>query len=105
MDANKEILRVTERYNQRLEELVPGNIPAVSHLMIKRRDGAPLLRRAGRLGMAWMLLIAIFAYLSLVAVRSLGKENTSVPAPVLNAALFTADHPGSLVTAFREVTK
>lgn len=105
MELDIEIQKLSELYDHRLEELVPQQLPPASRLMMKREGRTPLLLRAGRLGMAWTVLIVIFAYLSLVAVRSMGNKNPEPLLPVLNASVFSADHPGSVVSAFREVTE
>jgi len=105
MDFNKEIQKIIEGYGERLEELVPDRIPPTSRFLVKREEKSPLLLRAGRLGVAWMAIVALFAWLSLVAVRTMSPKKTADPVPVLNAAVFAADHPGSVVSAFREVTE
>jgi len=105
MDINEELRNVSDEYNRLIEGLVPGSIPPASRMMKKRESRERFYLKAGRLGMAYTLLIIVFAFASFLLVNSIRSNELLKNDPPLNASIFSADNPNSFVSAFREVTK
>ncbi|MEN8221804.1 MAG: hypothetical protein ABFR36_00985 [Acidobacteriota bacterium] len=105
MEINDELKKISDDYNELIEDLIPRSIPPASMLMEKRESGDKLYLKAGRLGMAYAFLIVLFAFISMFLIDSIKSEELSGGDQILNAAIFSSADHGSFVSAFREVTK
>ncbi len=105
MEINEEVRNISDEYNKLIEGLVPGSIPPASRLMKKRESREKFYLKAGRLGMAYTLLIIVFAIASFLLINSIKSDKLLKNDPPLNASIFSTDNPNSFVSAFREVTK
>ena len=103
MDFNNELTKISDDYNELIEELIPRSVPPASRLMKKRENRESFFLKAGRLGIAYVFLIAVFASISLLMINSLGSDKSPKKSQLVNVEIFSTDHPGSLVTAFRQV--
>ena len=105
MDISDDIKNITEDHNELIESLIPDRVPSAELLMQKRGDKGKYYLKAGRLGFIYLLLIVTFTSFSFFMIDTLsGKRETSVNL-IPNAGIFSADTPGSMVSAFREIIK
>ena len=105
MEINEELKNISDDYNDLIESLLPGSIPPASRLMKKRETKERLYLKAGRLGMAYALLVIVFAFASILLLDSIRSDKLIKNDLSLDASIFSTDNPNSLISAFREVTK
>lgn len=105
MDINEKITNISDDYNELIEGLVPGSIPPASRLMKKRETRERFYLKTGRLGMAYTLLIIVFTFLSIILINSVKSDEVPGREQILNAAVFSVDSPGTIVSAFRETVR
>ncbi len=105
MEFNEELRTISEDYNNLIEDLVPHSIPPSSLLMQKRVSGERFYLKVGRLGMAYLLLIFVFASASMFLINTFKTDEIPRRDQLLNAAVFSVESPGSIVTAFREAVR
>jgi len=105
METNEELRNISDDYNKLIEGLVPGSIPPASRLMKKRESRERFYLKAGQLGIAYTLLIIVFAFASSLLINSFRSDELLKKNPPLNVSIFSTDNPNSFVSAFREVTK
>ena len=96
---------ITGDHNALIESLIPERIPSAGILMEKRRDHNNYFLKAGRLGLAYILLVVVFTSFSLFIVNSSGRIGDPDSNAILNAGIFSTENPGNLVSAFRETVK
>lgn len=100
-----DIKNVARDHNALIESFIPETIPSAEILMEKRRDHNNYFLKAGRLGLAYILLIVAFTSFSLFIVNSSGRTGDPDSNAIMNAGIFSSGNPGSLVSAFRETVK
>ncbi len=105
MEIKEKIINISDNYNELIEGLLPGSIPPASRLMKKRESRERFYLKAGRLGMAYTLLIIVFASLSLFFINSVKSDEVPGREQILNAGIFSVDSPGTIVSAFREAVR
>ena len=106
MHINEDIKKISDEYIELVENLIPQSVlHPVSRLIKKRVHQDHFYLKAGRLGIAYTLLIVVFALFSMFMIDSLKGDPLHGRHPIINAGIFSSDHPGSLVSAFREVVR
>ena len=105
MELYDDIKKVAENHNELIESMIPERIPSADLLMQKRGDQHKYYLKAGRLGIAYLILIAVFTSFSLFMIGSFRGGSEFVSNSGLNAGIFSSDTPGNMVSAFREIVK
>ncbi|MCK5004602.1 MAG: hypothetical protein KAS21_05915 [Candidatus Aminicenantes bacterium] len=102
---NDDMKNIIGDHNALIESVIPETIPSAGILMEKRKDRNKYYFKAGRLGLAYILLFVVFTSFSLFIVNSSGSSRDPDSNAILNAGIFSSENPGSLVSAFRETVK
>ena len=105
MELYDDIKKITGDHDELIESMIPERIPSAEMLMQKRGGQNKYYLKAGRLGIVYILLIAVFTSFSLFMIDSFRGKSEPLSNSPLNAGIFSSDTPGNMVSAFREAVK
>ena len=105
MELYDDIKIIAGDHNELIESMIPERIPSAEILMRKRGKQNNYYLKAGRLGIVYILLIAVFTSLSLFMIDSFRGKSEPLSNSPLNAGIFSSEAPGNMVSAFREAVR
>ncbi len=105
MDISVDLKNLAHDHNLMIENTIPDRIPSADLLMHKRGGRNKYFLKGARLGVIYLLLIVVFTSFSLFMKDALRGNRGFSQNLDLNAGIFSANTPGSIVSAFRETVK